>query len=112
MSMVQYEPEMFQDAVSHFRLTSITGGGGSSKPTFPSQGTVHAASVQSERVDRTDAAGRIFSVSRHEVYSPTLTDARTGDKIEWIGRVLAVEAATVPKGIGDVLWLTSCVETK
>jgi hypothetical protein len=103
---------MFRDTVQHYRMTSITGGGGTSRPTFSGSGTEHAASVQSERVDRTDAAGRVFSVSRHEVYSPTLDDARTGDKIEWLGRTLAVEAATVPKGIGDVLWLTYCVETR
>lgn len=94
---------MFPDTIRHYRMTSVTGGGGSTKPTFGGSGVESPATVQTERVD---------SVTRHKIRTPTNIDARTGDKIEWIGRTLAVEAATVPKGIGDVLWLTYCVETR
>ena len=110
--MKPFSARMYRDSITLFRATSVTSGQGTPRPTYPSVGVDSPASVQSERVDRMDTGGRVFSISMHEVYTPENIAARTGDRIEWLGRKLAVEAATVPKGIDDVIWCTYCVETR
>jgi hypothetical protein len=107
---------MFPDEIVFSRSVPATIGSGANRPTYALLGE-SAASVQSNRVDRVDAQGRSYSISLHEVYTPTNIGVRTADRIEWTDRsgashVLSVESGTVPKGIGDVSWCTYCVETR
>lgn len=111
--MIPYDPEMFPDDVTFFRKTSSTGNWGDPKrPPVWGPGTAMRASVQSRSVDRTDASGRVYTVTVHWVYTSDNPEAVTDDKFEWAGRTLVAEAATIPKGIDDVLWLTQCQETR
>lgn len=77
---------------------------------------VEKASVQSKSVQRTDPQGRITTVTIHTVRTATNRNLHTQDHVVWTDksgavRPLTVEAGSVPKGIGDVQYMTECVET-
>lgn len=77
---------------------------------------VEKASVQSKTVERTDPQGRITIATIHTVRTPTNRNLHAQDHILWTDesgevRTLTAEAGSVPKGIGDVQYLTQCVET-
>ncbi len=110
--MIPFSPLMYPDDVIFFRSVPATGDQGASRRTFPAPGIPLKASVQSKSVDRTDTKGRVTTVTVHSVRTPTDPQAEADDKFEWLGRTLTVEAGTLPKGIGNVTWLTNCLETK
>ena len=109
--MIPFSPLMYPDEVVFFRSVPSTGGQGASRRTFPTLGIPLKASVQSKSVDRTDRDGRVTTVTLHVVRTATDPQAKADDKFEWLGRTLTVEAGTLPKGIGNVTWLTNCLET-
>lgn len=110
--MVPFHVSMFPDEVVFFRSVAATGGPGGSRRTFVTPGITMRASVQSKPVDRTDRDGRVTTVTVHSVRTATDIAAEADDKFEWLGRVLTVEGGTIPLGIGDVIWLTSCREVR
>jgi hypothetical protein len=110
--MIPFSPLMYPDDVLFFRSVPATGGQGSTRRTFPAPGVPLKASVQSKSVDRTDRDGRIATVVIHTVRTATDPLAEADDKFMWLGRTLTVEAGTLPRGIGNVIWLTNCLETK
>ncbi len=110
--MKPFSPRMFPDDVVYFRSVPATGGQGASKRTFPFEGVIAKASVQSSVADRTDLQGRVTTMTVHEVRTPTDLGANADDKFLWLGRELTVQAASIPSGIGDVIWITKCLETR
>jgi hypothetical protein len=110
--MIPFSPLMYPDDVVFFRSAPATGGQGASRRTFPSPGTPLKASVQSKSVDRTDRDGRVATVTLHVVRTATDPQAKADDKFEWLGRTLTVEGGSEPGGIGDVIWITPCLESK
>ena len=67
--------------------------------------------MQSKPASRTDAAGRVVTVTEHPILTPSDIGAKAGDRVQWAGRTLVVDGATIPKGTPDVIWQTRCVET-
>lgn len=110
--MIPFSPLMYPDDLVFFRSVPSTGGQGASRRTFPNPGIPLKASVQSKSVDRTDRDSRVASVTIHVVWTATDLQAKADDKFVWLGRTLTVEAGTLPKGIGNVTWLTNCLETQ
>lgn len=110
--MKPYSKFMFPDDVTYFRSYPATGDAGDPRRTFPFEGVPMRASVQSSVADRTDLQGRVTTVTEHEVRTSEDTGARADDKFVWLGRELVVQAASVPSGQGDVIWITKCLETK
>ncbi len=110
--MIPFWSGMFPDDVILFRHVAVTGSQGASRRTFPTPGIPLKASVVSSKVDRADAEGRVTTMTMHTILTTSDPQAKADDKIEWLGRNLAVEGATIPKGFGDVIWITTCVETK
>lgn len=109
--MIPFSPLMYSDDLVYFRSVPATGGQGASRRTFPTPGIPLKASVQSKSVDRTDRDGRVVTVTIHVVRTAADPQAVADDKFEWLGRTLTVVATTLPKGIGNVTWLTNCLET-
>ncbi len=109
--MIPFSRLMYPDDVVFFRAAPSVSGPGASRRTFPDPGIPLKASVQSKSVDRTDTQGRVFTVTTHAVRTPENPLAKADDKFEWLGRTLTVEGAAIPKGIGNVTWLTNCLET-
>lgn len=73
------------------------------------------ASVQSKTVTRLDPEGRTTIVTIHTVRTPTNQEIKEQDHLIWTdlngySRTLTAEGASTPKGIGDVMYLTECVE--
>lgn len=110
--MRPFAARMFRDSVELFRVLPVVGGQGASRRTFPEAGEDYPASVQTSSSSRTTGDGRVTTVTVHVVYTPTNIAAKADDKFVWLGRTLTVEAATVPKGIDDVVWRTQCLEAK
>lgn len=119
--MRPFSRRMFPDSVTFFAHAPGVGGTGAARRTFPYPGIPLKASVQSETATRTDGDGRTYLVTVHSVRTAflpaTVVDGqprpiRADDKFEWAGRVLTVEAPSVPGGIGDVIWITPTKETQ
>ncbi len=110
--MIPFHPLLFPDDVILFRHVAVTGSQGASRRTFPTPGIPLKAAVNSSAVDRADGKGRVTTMTMHSLTTPTNPAAVADDKFEWMGRTLTVEGGTIPKGIGDVIWVTTCVEMK
>jgi hypothetical protein len=103
---------MFPDDVVYFRVIHVTGSQGAPRRTFPSEGVPSMASVQTVDPSRSPLQGRVEQLDTHRVFTPTDLGAKADDKFLWKDRQLVVQAPTVPSGIGDVIWITHCQETR
>lgn len=112
LTVIPFHQSMFPDDVMLFRHVAVTGSQGASRRTFPTPGIPLKAAVVSSKVDRADADGRVTTMTMHSIATTSDLQAKADDKFEWLGRTLAVEGTTIPKGFGDVIWITTCVETK
>lgn len=116
--MIAFDPELFPHTVAIFRPTNPVGATGNPRPVYPAEGVEMAACVQRQKVNRVDTSGRTYTLTIHKVWTPTDPNVTTGTKIEWIGHVLIAEGHAEPDGLkepdatAEVLWLTSCVETR
>jgi hypothetical protein len=54
----------------------------------------------------------VATVTLHVVLTATNPQAKADDKFEWLGRTLTVEGCSKPGGIGNVVWITLCLESK
>lgn len=59
-----------------------------------------------------DRDGHVATVTEHTVRTPEDPGAEAGDKFLYRDHDLAVEGHTEPGGIGDVIWITPCLETR
>lgn len=112
MEMVPFSPTMYNDDVVFYRVTKVTSGQGGTSNTYPTNGIPMMANVQSRMVERAQSNGTTRAVTLHVVSTPSDIMAKPDDRFEWMGRKLLVEAATIPKGTGNVTFHTPCVESK
>ncbi len=110
--MIPFSPLVFPDDMVSFRSVYVTGGQGAARATFPEAGAFLKASVQSKAVDRMGRNGRVATATVHTVRTPDDPEAVAGDKFLYRDHDLAVEGHTEPGGIGDVIWITPCLETR
>jgi hypothetical protein len=103
---------MYQDTVILYRKIATTGRQGGWKPTVRVDGVLLEASVQRSMVDRTDASGRTYTTTVHTVRTVEDPEVDAGDEFVYRGHSLVVEGHAEPIGIGDVAWLTQCLETR
>jgi hypothetical protein len=118
MVMEPYDPEMFPDAVTFHRSTATVSDQGAADVTLDEEGEAMAASVQRNTVTGTDAQGRAFTTTVHSVRTDADVDAQVGDEFRYTpagsdtAHVLTVTGHTEPGGIGDVIWITPCLEVR
>jgi hypothetical protein len=103
---------MFPDTVVLYRKTSPVGRQGGWKPSERSEGVLLNASVQRALVDRTDASGRTYTTTVHTIRTVEDPEVDAGDEFVYRNHSLVVEGHAEPIGIGDVAWLTQCLETR
>jgi hypothetical protein len=116
--MIPFSQEMFPDEVVYFRHVPATSGQGGSRRTFPTEGVTMRASVQKYVDKRSEAEGRSYTEVDHTVRTTDNPHAVAGDMFHYTPRgesephVLAVQGHSEPGGIGDVIWITPCLETR
>jgi hypothetical protein len=110
--MKPFSDLMFPDDVVYLKAVHVTGNQGASRRTFPTEGVPSMASVQTVDPSQSPLQGRVEQLDTHRVFTPTDMGAKADDKFLWSGRQLVVQAPSVPSGIGDVIWITRCQETR
>lgn len=117
MPMRPFSYWMYPDTVQIRRVVHVESGGrevpkwtGEPEPEEP-------ALVEHRRIDRVDGEGRATIVTVYDVRMPMNRTIAVDDQIVWTDangqvRYLTAKAPSVPEGIGDIQYLTECVETQ
>ena len=117
MVMEPFDPEMYPETDTNgrevvlYRVTYTEKPSGAPAKSYPDTGEpIDLADVQAESDDRTDAQGRITTITKWTIWTPADIASQPDDKFEYLGRWLIVEAGTTPDGIGNITFKTTCVE--
>jgi hypothetical protein len=116
--MVPFDDLMWMDTVQIVRVRRSMVGGYEQKDYDSQPEPPEAANVSSRSVDRDDAkAGRVVVQTVWDVSTPVNRQIKSDDMFLFIDgsgdlRRLVAEGPSVPRGDGDIYYLTECTERK